>query len=125
MTAAIYVALFGAAGSLCRYLLSNAVQRLFGRNFPLGTLAVNVLGSLAIGAVLAWFAARGADSRMRVALVAGFLGGFTTYSAFAWETWTLLEQRTVGLAVFYVLLTVGACLLGCFAGVGIGRALAR
>ena len=125
MTTALYVALFGAAGSLCRYFLSNAVQRFYGGRFPAGTMAVNVLGSLAIGVVISYFAARGTDSRLRVAMVAGFLGGFTTYSAFAWETWALLEQRTTGMATLYVVLTIGVCLLGCAAGVGIGRALAR
>src|SRR5262245_16560110 len=119
LTTALYVALFGAAGSLCRWLLAAAVQRRLGGGFPSGTLTVNILGSLAIGVVMAYFASRGGDSRICVALAAGFLGGFTTYSAFAYETWTLIEQRTTGMAVIYMLLTVGVCLAACAAGVAI------
>jgi fluoride exporter len=124
MTTALYVALFGAAGSLCRWLMSAAVQRVFGHRIPAGTFAVNILGSLAIGVVMAYFASRGADSRLRVAMVTGFLGGFTTYSAFAYESWALFEQRTPGAAVLYIVLTIGCCLAACAAGVAIGRAIA-
>jgi fluoride exporter len=124
VTTALYVALFGAAGTLCRYLLSAAVQRLFGGRFPSGTLAVNIIGSLAIGAVMAFYASRGADSRVRLMLAGGFLGGFTTYSAFAWETLVLFQQRTPGMAVIYMILTIGVCLAACAAGYGLGRAFA-
>src|SRR5205814_1065638 len=70
----------------------GAALRLFGARFPGGTLAVNVLGSAVIGFVMTLYAARGElDSRTRIALTAGLLGGFTTYSSFAYESLTLLE----------------------------------
>ncbi len=120
---ALLVALFGALGSLSRYLLAGTVQRAFGR-LPAGTFTVNVLGSLAIGFAMAIFTARGTADRERLAVTAGFLGGFTTYSAFALETWNLLEQRSTGAAALYVTLTVGVCLAACAGGVAIGRAVA-
>ena len=91
----------------------------------LSTLAVNLAGSFGIGLVIAWFSARGAaDARARVALTAGFLGGFTTYSAFAWETVVFLENRATASAALYVAGTVLGCLLTCGAGVWLGRTLA-
>lgn len=120
-TAAV-VAVAGAAGTLCRYGASVVGVRLCGSRFPWATLVVNVVGAFLIGAVMASFAARGhLDGRLRVALTAGFLGGFTTYSAFAFETVTLAERRDTGLAVAYVAATLVFGLAACAAGVWLGR----
>ena len=122
----LLVALAGAVGSVLRWLLSNLLQRPVGPAFPVGTLAVNVAGSLAIGLAMAVFAARGSlDSPARIAITAGFLGGFTTFSAFAWETWALVEARMPGRAVAYVALTLVLGLGACVAGLAAGRGLAR
>jgi CrcB protein len=111
ITALLLVGLGGAAGSMLRYLATLASFALFGPAFPWGTLAVNVIGSAAIGAV----AAAGLDGHLRVLLVAGFLGGFTTFSAYSLET-TLLWERSPPVAVLYavgsVVLGVAACLAG-------------
>ena len=91
----LYIALAGALGSVARYLVAAGVQRLAAPHtqVPAGTLAVNVIGAFVIGVVMAVFAARGElDSRVRIAISVGFLGGFTTYSAFAYETIALLER---------------------------------
>ena len=123
----LYIAIAGALGSVARYLLASGVQRVAAPHtqVPAGTLAVNVLGAFAIGIVMAVFAARGElDSRLRIAISVGFLGGFTTYSAFAYETITLLENERVGTAVLYVgatLIAAGAAALG---GMLVGRAMA-
>ena len=122
----VLVAVAGAAGSVLRWLFSNLVQRPMGAAFPLGTLAVNLLGSFAIGLVMAVFAARGTlDAPARIALTSGFLGGFTTFSAFAWETWALVEGRAPARAGLYVALTLVAGVGACVAGLSFGRALAR
>ncbi|HUH01037.1 MAG TPA: CrcB family protein, partial [Kofleriaceae bacterium] len=83
---ALLVAAAGAAGSVSRYLVGVWLVRTNER-FPVATIAVNVLGAFAIGVLMAVFAARGdLDSRARIVVTTGFLGGFTTYSAFAYET---------------------------------------
>ena len=119
----LYIALAGAAGSVLRYLLAHALQRTT-TGFPVGTLTVNVLGAFAIGVVMALFAARGElDSRVRIAITIGFLGGFTTYSAFAYETIALLEEQRVGAAAAYVTFTLVVAGVACFAGMVVARAL--
>lgn len=105
----LYVALGGAAGSVCRYLVSLLAIATLGAGFPWGTLAVNVLGSAAIGVAFA----AGLEGPGRLLLVTGFLGGFTTFSAFSLETATLFE-RSPGLAALYVAGSI-ALGLGAFA----------
>ena len=123
---ALWIALLGAVGSLCRYWMSSALQRIVGPAFPAGTYAVNVVGSAAIGAVMGAFSARGAEgSSVRVALTAGLMGGFTTYSSFAFETWVLIERRSWLAAALNVAGTVVVCLAACAGGVAAGRSLAR
>lgn len=122
---ALYIGLAGGMGSLSRYALGVLLARLFDASrFPLGTFAVNVLGSLVMGLLIGWFATRGdEDARLRMILSVGFLGGFTTYSSFALETVGLLEQRHVGAASFYVCLTLVCAGLACFVGLTLGRRL--
>ncbi|HEU5059942.1 MAG TPA: fluoride efflux transporter CrcB [Kofleriaceae bacterium] len=120
---ALWVAVAGGAGTLARYAVGIAGQRMLGERFPWGTLAVNLLGCFAIGAVMVLAEARQLDPRVRVALVGGFLGGFTTYSAFAYETLALAERRSVALAGLYVGVTVAGCFLACGAGLLLARRL--
>jgi CrcB protein len=110
-TAVLFVAAGGALGSVLRYGISLAGLALFGAGFPWGTLAVNVLGSALIGAL----AAIGIESHARALLVPGFLGGFTTFSAFSLEA-TFLWDRSPALAALYVVLSVGLGLAACLAG---------
>ncbi len=98
----LLVALGGAAGSVLRYLVSVAALAVLGPAFPWGTLAVNILGSAAIGVA----AASGIEGHQRLLLVTGFLGGFTTFSAFSLEAVTLHERSPL-LAVVYVAASVG------------------
>lgn len=101
ITGALLVALGGAIGSVARYLVSVAALATLGAGFPWGTLAVNVLGSAAIGAA----AGMGIDGQQRLLLVTGVLGGFTTFSAFSLETSTLFERSPL-LAAIYVVASV-------------------
>ncbi len=114
---ALGVALLGALGSLARWGAQQGIQRAVAAQFPAGTMFVNLVGSFLIGAVMATFAARGTlDSRTRIALTTGFLGGFTTYSAFAYDTLSLIEKRDLAAASIYVAATVVGCLAACWAG---------
>lgn len=117
MMQVLLVALGGAVGSVARYGVGFAAARWFGLGFPWGTIAVNILGSLAIGVLAARVGPDHED--MRLLLGVGLLGGFTTFSAFSLETVRLMEHQP-GLATLYVaaslLLGVGACWLGLVLG---------
>jgi CrcB protein len=114
------VALGGALGAVARYLTQAAALRLFGPALPLGTLAANVVGSFAIGVLFVLLADRGL---MRVApfLMAGVLGGYTTFSAFALDTLLMWERGQPGLALAYVGGTVALTLAAVAAGAAFAR----
>lgn len=116
MSAVLLVAAGGAAGSVLRFLVSTAGLALLGDAFPWGTLAVNVVGSAAIGAL----SSVGLPEALRLLLVTGLLGGFTTFSAFSLEA-AQLWQRSPWLAALYV----AASLCGGFAGFAAGQGFVR
>src|SRR5262245_9971334 len=98
------VAVGGAVGAALRYLMSGPMLRQFGDDWRYGTFAINVLGSLLIGLLGGWLAFRGeAGLQMRLLLVTGVLGGFTTFSAYSIETANLLEKRAYFEAATYSL----------------------
>jgi CrcB protein len=101
----VLIALGGGLGTLARYGMTGFAQRMSETHLPLGTLTVNLTGCLLIGGFSAHFAGP-AELReeYRWALTAGFLGGFTTFAAFGFETFALLENRQAGMAVANVLL---------------------
>ena len=115
----LLVAVGGAVGAVARYGVGLGAARLFGLAFPWGTLAVNIVGGLAMGLLAAKTAPE--QEALRLALGVGVLGGFTTFSAFSLETVRLMEHQP-GLALLYaaasVLLSVGACWIG----LSLGRA---
>jgi len=120
----LWIALFGGLGTALRYGVGLASVRLLGPAFPFGTLAVNVLGSLALGVVaegLAGVMVFGVEARL--VLGVGLLGGFTTYSSFNLETLRLAEAGQLDRALLYGLATVVGCLLAGLAGLALGRAL--
>ncbi len=117
MSNLIFIALGGAGGALARYGLYVLVHGEDPVRFPWATLAVNALGSFAIGIAYVLIVERGMlhpDWR-HIAMI-GFLGAFTTFSTFSLEALSLFEAGQVGLAVSYVLLSVAACLLAVWAG---------
>ena len=116
MKALLLVGMGGAAGSMLRYLVSVAASAALGDRFPWGTLAVNAIGSAAVGVL----ASLGLQDPARLLLVTGLLGGFTTFSAFSLET-ALLWQRAPWLAVLYVAASLGAGFAGFSAGQGMAR----
>ena len=120
---ALLVAGGGAAGSLARWAASEWFRARLGTRFPWGTLAVNLAGCLAIGCVLTLLGEKSPDDRpWRPLLVVGFLGGFTTFSAFGWEAAGLLGGREWTRAAAYLLGSVALGLLAVRAGVALGRA---
>lgn len=99
----VLIALAGAAGTLSRYIMAQAVQRLFGPGFPAGTFAVNILGSFLFGLVWTLFEDRlpmGSEARM--VLLTGFMGAFTTFSTFMFETSALLRHGQWAYALFNI-----------------------
>jgi CrcB protein len=112
----------GGVGSVARYLLATAVQRNAPEGFPLGTFLVNLIGCFAIGVVGALGLERAALSpEARTFLMVGIIGGFTTFSSFAWETLGLLSVRDLARTALYV---GGSVVLGLL-GTVLGRALGR
>ena len=122
MTRFLWICLGGAAGTGARYLLSGWALAAFGAGFPWGTLAVNVIGSFAMGFLAEYAAAHQMSETTRLALATGVLGGFTTYSAFNEETLRFLQLDAWGPAAANVGVTVLACLAAGFAGVAAARA---
>ena len=120
----LLVAIGGALGSSARYLTGQAALRLFGPGFPWGTLAVNVVGSLAIG-VFAELITRRFDGspELRMFVVTGILGGFTTFSAFSLEVTAMMERGDHMTAAAYVLLSLVLSVAAVFAGLALVRAL--
>ena len=115
----------GGIGSVGRFLLSGLVQRSMGGGFPWGTLSVNVLGALAIGAV--WSVAGRYDLApgARAFIFVGIFGGFTTFSAFSLETLNLFRDGLWRGALGNVVLTNLACLIAVAAGFFLMRAVLR
>lgn len=114
----------GAAGTLSRYYLSGLVQRMAGSPFPLGTFAVNMLGCLAFGFVWGWFENRiYPDSEVRLFVLTGFMGAFTTFSTYMFEAAELVKLDQIAMALLNV---VGQSVTGfilVFVGIGLGRLL--
>ena len=103
----------GFVGALCRYGVGAVSARLFGRGFPVGTLIVNVTGSFAIGWFFAWSTQRTAvPDALRLAVVTGFLGAYTTFSSLAFETDALYREGAGGKAAINL---VGSIALGLLA----------
>ncbi|MBM4268508.1 MAG: fluoride efflux transporter CrcB [Deltaproteobacteria bacterium] len=125
MTHSLLVAAGGMLGSLARYWLTLFVQRYDGSSFPSGTFAVNVLGSFIIGLVMVLSLEREVLSHEgRVFLTIGFCGGFTTMSAFSFETLALLRAGELGVAAAYVGLSLVLCVGAASLGWVVGRTMA-
>lgn len=117
MSQVFAIALGGALGALARHGLSAALHTAFGARFPLGTLAVNVAGSFAMGWLFALFAERmHVAPEVRLLLMTGLLGAFTTFSTFSVETLALLHAGRWLAGAANVLSNVALCLAAAWAG---------
>jgi CrcB protein len=118
------VATGGALGSLARFWLAAAVTALTGPRFPWGTLLINMLGSFIIGLVAAWTMVPGRvpmHPDLRIFLMVGICGGFTTFSAFSLQTLELVQSGAVWPALGYILGSVVFCLAAVWGGWLLGR----
>lgn len=125
ITASQYIAIAvgGACGSVLRVGLAHWVQASSGRTFPLGTLSVNILGCFAMGLLFVWLIERGAHGVWSAGLLAGLLGGFTTFSAFSMDTVRLFEHGAVAHALANIALSVALCLGATWLGLLLARSV--
>jgi CrcB protein len=124
MKTLLLIALGGALGSAIRHGVNQLCLRLLGPDFPWGTLSVNVVGSLLIGILAGYFAhIAGWSQDIRSFCVVGFLGGFTTFSAFALDGVLLWERGAFGQMIAYVTASVLLSLLATGGGLFLVRSL--
>ena len=122
MKAYLIVAVGSALGGALRHGVNVVAARLLGTGWPHGTLAVNVIGSFAIGTVIGYFAVRGHGARTWLLfLTTGVLGGFTTFSAFSLDAVLLYERGRVMQAALYVGLSVALSIAGLMVALAIVR----
>jgi CrcB protein len=130
----LIVAAGGAIGAGLRHLVGLGVLRFIGSAFPAGTMTVNIAGSFAMGALVAWLAFKadiagwpgmvfGSGQNLRLFLATGVLGGFTTFSAFSLDVLLLWERGEAAMAALYVLGSVVLSVAGLFAGLWLVRAM--
>lgn len=118
------IALSGAAGTVARYVLGGWIHQWWGSQFPFGTFVVNAAGCVAIG-----YLGTLADERqlfspeLRSALFLGFLGAFTTFSSFAYETWAMVKTGAMLLAGLNIFGSLLVCFISLYIGVLLARAL--
>src|SRR3712207_228955 len=127
MSSYLLVFLGAGIGGALRHGVNAGCARLCGMAFPSGTLIVNVVGSFAMGVVVAWLTSRageGWSQPLRLFLTTGILGGFTTFSAFSLDAVLLWERGEAGLAAAYVAASVALSVGGLLAGLSLVRALA-
>lgn len=110
----------GGFGSLARYVVGTAIANRFSGVFPLGTMVINITGSFLIGLLMTLLSERLPHPNWRLLLVVGFLGGYTTFSSFEWETFSAVRGGGIWIGLANVLGSVG---LG-YAAVWLGAALA-
>jgi len=124
MQRTILIALAGLVGTLLRYWLSGVVARRFGETFPWGTMAVNLIGCFATGAVFYLSEERFLiNPALRTIILIGLLGGFTTFSSYGLQTFTLLRDGEFGLATLNVAVSNVVGLLMVWAGYVCSKAL--
>ena len=116
----LLVMLGGGCGSLARYIAGTAISTRFGGLFPLGTMIVNVTGSFLIGLLMTLLSERLPHPYWRLLLVVGFVGGYTTFSSFEWETFSAVRGGGLWIGLANVL---GSVALG-YAAVWLGAMLA-
>ncbi|MBS1164083.1 MAG: crcB [Proteobacteria bacterium] len=121
----LLVAIGGAIGSVCRYLVGIGAGRLLGPDFPYGTMTVNVVGSFVMGLFIELLALKFDGSEpLRLFVAVGILGGFTTLSSFSLDTIVLFERGAVATAAVYVGGSIILSLAALVAGLHLVRAFA-
>jgi len=120
----LLVFLGGGLGAMFRHLINTVSGRMLGTAFPYHTFFINVSGSIVMGLIAGYFAFKGGSSQnLRLFLMTGILGGYTTFSAFSLDAALLYERGAMGLAVLYVTGSVVLAIAGLFAGLTLIRAV--
>jgi len=122
LTKILSVAIGGAFGAVARYLISASPLANVFEKFPFPTFLINIVGSFLIGFLLIVLTDKmRVSDNLRMALIVGFLGAFTTFSTFEMEIFGLVRERQLFIAFLYLALSVLVGFIGVFAGVAIGR----
>ena len=124
MRAVLLIGLGSFIGGISRYLLSMAIQPKAIPTFPYGTLTVNIIGCFLIGMVYGFAERSGLSNEWKLFLATGILGGFTTFSAFSYESISLMQDGRAGMALLYIGVSVVLGLLATYAGLW-GASLGR
>lgn len=116
------IATGGAIGAVTRHYLNSFLSGILGTGFPYGIFAANIIGSVLMGVLIAYFALAGeASQTVKAFLAVGILGGFTTFSTFSLDTVLLIERGQMGLAALYVAGSVVLAVGGLFVGMVLTR----
>ena len=122
MITVLWVALGGALGAAGRYLVAMQALRWFGPGFPWGTITVNIAGSLIMGVMAGVFAHRlQVSTEVRMFLMTGVLGGFTTFSAFSLDIYFLAERKEYLSSALYVIGSISLSVAALFIGLRLMR----
>ncbi len=124
MSNLVLVAFFGAIGSLFRFILIQITPKITFINFPIGTVIVNLIGSFLIGIVASLFEKQLLSNELRSFIVFGFLGGFTTFSAFTYEVFNLLKTGNYLNLFIYLFLSIIVSLILFYIGYKIVKIIA-
>lgn len=118
----VLVAIGGAAGSVLRYLTNVVVTKYFASIFPLATFITNVIGCFLIGLLVGSIEKHGlADSQLKWLLITGFCGGYTTFSAFGLENFSLFQSNNYGIAFAYIASSIIAGLFAVWLGLFVSQ----
>ena len=113
----LYVFIGGGIGSICRYSVGLITERYVSMVFPLSTFVSNLISCVILGFLIAMFMVKtDLDHGLKLFLVVGFCGGFSTYSAFTWEIFSLLKSGNLPVLLAYLFASLLICLVGFYAG---------
>jgi fluoride exporter len=122
-TNVLIVGFGGFLGSIARFLAVRSIDGRLNSVFPYGTLSVNLIGSFILGFAYAYLTRKTGDEQWKIFLGAGFCGGFTTFSAFAWENLNLIQGRLTSVSLIYIAVSLVGGLLAVTFGAWCSRFL--
>jgi fluoride exporter len=111
------VAIGGASGALLRFICVAYLEHVLGKDFPYGTAFVNIIGSLLIGIAFHSIQIMSLDNTIKLLIITGFLGGFTTFSSFSLDTVLLFENARYLKGVLNIFLNISTCIIMTFIGI--------